>query len=78
MFSLNKFFPQCAICKEGLLPTDMVAQPNNCLHMFHSTFIDEWLKVGLSSFIVHEHSEFPFKFFLYIVFFLYTRKTTAE
>ncbi|KAJ7380130.1 hypothetical protein OS493_010841 [Desmophyllum pertusum] len=36
----------CAICKEGLiLPNDMVARPNNCLHIFHLTCIDEWLKV---------------------------------
>lgn len=37
---------QCAICKEVLLTDDLIARPNNCLHMYHFICIDEWLKVG--------------------------------
>ena len=37
---------QCAICKEVLLADDLIARPNNCLHMCHFICIDEWLKVG--------------------------------
>ena len=37
---------QCAIYKEVLLADDLIARPDNCLHMYHLICIDEWLKVG--------------------------------